>query len=172
VEGYLTAENFIVGSTNLITEITSLETRLDTEEPKTTALQTLTSNHTTDIASNDTNITALQGRLDIEEPKTTALQTLTANHTTDIASLETRLDIEEQKTTALQILTSSHTTDIASNTAIILTKQDTITTSTDLDCNSITTHNLEVNTARFLNTIVLKRPIDITGEAGDFYLAL
>jgi hypothetical protein len=29
-----------------------------------------------------------------------------------------------------------------------------------------------VNTARFLNTIVLKRPIDITGEAGDFYLAL
>ena len=79
MEGYLTAENFIVGSTNLITEITSLQGRLDIEEPKTTSLQILNATHTTDIASLDT-------RLDTEEPKTTALQTLTATHTTDIAS--------------------------------------------------------------------------------------
>jgi hypothetical protein len=31
VEGDLTAENFIVGSTNLITDTTSLETRLNIE---------------------------------------------------------------------------------------------------------------------------------------------
>ena len=67
--GDLTAENFIVSSTNLITEINSLDTRLDIEEPKTTALQILTATHTTDIASNDTDITALQGRLDTEEQK-------------------------------------------------------------------------------------------------------
>ena len=42
-----------------------------------TELDELTSNHTTDIASNDNDINALQGRLNIEEPKTSALQILT-----------------------------------------------------------------------------------------------
>jgi len=72
---------------------------LNIEEPKTSALQILTSSHSTQISSNDNDITALQGRLNIEEPKTTALQ----------------------------ILTSSHSTDIATNTTAILTKQNTIT---------------------------------------------
>ena len=65
------------------TDITALQGRLDIEEPKTTALQILTSSHITQISSNDTDITALQGRLNTEEPKTSALQTLTANHITD-----------------------------------------------------------------------------------------
>jgi len=34
VAGDLTAENLMVGSTNVITELTSLDTRLDIEEPK------------------------------------------------------------------------------------------------------------------------------------------
>ena len=67
----------LIGSNQLI--IDGLQTTL-------TELDELTSNHTTDIASNDTDITALQGRLNIEEPKTTALQTLTAGHTTNIAT--------------------------------------------------------------------------------------
>ena len=50
VSGDLTAENLIVGSTNVITELISLHIRLDIEEPKTTALQTLTETHTDDIA--------------------------------------------------------------------------------------------------------------------------
>jgi hypothetical protein len=58
--GDLTAENLIVGSTNVITELTSLDTRLDTEEPKTTALQALTATHTTDIASNTADILTKQ----------------------------------------------------------------------------------------------------------------
>jgi hypothetical protein len=95
----------------LITEITALQGRLETEEEKTTALQTLTATHTTDIATNINNIASLDTRLDTEEPKTTALQTLTATHTTDIAT----------------------------NTEDILTKQPLITTSTDLTANSITT---------------------------------
>jgi hypothetical protein len=53
----------------------------------------------------------------------------------------------------------------------INTKQDLITTSTDLECKSLTTKNLEVDTTRFFNTIVLRRPIGITGAEGDFYLA-
>jgi hypothetical protein len=87
--------------------MTDLQSRLDIEEPKTTALQILTSNHITQISSNDTDITALQGRLIVEEPSTTASQ----------------------------ILSSSLITDIDSNTANILTKQDLITTSTDIACN-------------------------------------
>jgi hypothetical protein len=82
---------------------------------------------------------------------------------TELTSLDTRLDTEEPKTTALQTLTAGHTTDIASNTADILTKQDLITTSTDLDCNSLTTPNLEVDTRKYFDTIVLRRPTGITG---------
>jgi hypothetical protein len=58
VAGDLTAENLIVGSTNVITELTSLDARLDTEEPKTTALQTLTASHTTDILTKQATITS------------------------------------------------------------------------------------------------------------------
>jgi hypothetical protein len=46
-----------------------LEARLDTEEPKTTALQSPTATHTTDIASNTNNIASLDTRLDAEEQK-------------------------------------------------------------------------------------------------------
>ena len=58
---------------------------------------------------------------------------------TELTSLNTRLDTEEPKTTALQTLTATHTTDIATNTTDILTKQATITSATDLTCNTITT---------------------------------
>jgi hypothetical protein len=51
VAGDLTAENLIVGSTNVITEIT--------------ALQTLTATHTTDIASNTADILNKQDLIDI-----------------------------------------------------------------------------------------------------------
>jgi hypothetical protein len=43
-------------STNVITELFSLDMKLDIEEPKTTALQTLTAAHTDDIATNTANI--------------------------------------------------------------------------------------------------------------------
>jgi hypothetical protein len=78
--------------------------------------------------------------------------------------LDTRLDTEEPKITALQTLTASHTTDIATNTADILTKQATITSATDLDCNSLTIGDLEVNggvniiTKPHFDTIVFRRP--------------
>jgi hypothetical protein len=149
--GSITASSVIVGSTNLMTELTSLDERLDAEEPKTSALQSLTATHTTDIAS-------LNTRLDTEEPKITALQSLTATHTTDIASLDTRLDTEEAKITALQSLTATHTTDIASNTANILSKQPLITSATDLECNSLTTTQLEVNGG--VNIIIPKPQFD------------
>jgi hypothetical protein len=52
---------------------------------------------------------------------------------------------------------------LASNTADILTKQDLITTSTDLIANSITTNSLEVNggvridTSTYFDTVVIRR---------------
>jgi len=66
MKGDLTVENIIVGSTNIITELTSLDTRLDAEEPKTTALQTLTEGHTDDIASNTAAILTKQDTLDFD----------------------------------------------------------------------------------------------------------
>jgi hypothetical protein len=42
VEGDLTANNFIIDSTNLITEITDIQGRLNTEEPKISSLEILT----------------------------------------------------------------------------------------------------------------------------------
>jgi hypothetical protein len=58
----------------------------------------------------------------------------------------------------LQTLTATHTEDIASNTANILTKQATITTSTDIECNSISKEeNLNLRKTSFFNTIVIRR---------------
>ena len=50
VVGDLTANNFIVGSTNLITEITDLQGRLNTEEPKISSLESVTSSLATQIS--------------------------------------------------------------------------------------------------------------------------
>jgi hypothetical protein len=116
--------------------------------------------------------------------------------------LDARLDTEEPKITALQTLTASHTTDLATNTADILTKQATITdgsltiartsglqdtlnslqasiiTSTDLETNSLTTRNLEVNgevnidTTGYFDTIVIRRPAGFSGDATFSFLAL
>ena len=64
----------------------------------------------------------------------------------------------------MDTLTAGHTTDLATSTADILTKQATITTATDLDCNSLTTGDLEVNggvnitTKPHFDTIVFRRP--------------
>jgi hypothetical protein len=80
--------------------------------------------------------------------------------------------------TSLDTLTASHTTDLATNTADILTKQATITSATDLDCNSLTTNNLEVNksvhidTSKYFNTIVIRRPTGTSGVVGDFFISL
>jgi hypothetical protein len=55
------------------------------------------------------------------------------------------------------------------------TKQATITSATDLDCNSLTTNNLEVNggvnidTSKYFDTIVIRRPTGFSGDA-NFYL--
>jgi hypothetical protein len=93
------------------------------------------------------------------------------NVITELTSLDARIDTEEPKTTALQTLTAGHTTDIATNTADILTKQATITTSTYLNCNSMTTNHLEVNniisTSQFFDTIVVRRPTAINGIGSD-----
>ena len=88
--------------------------------------------------------------------------------------MDTRLDTEEPKTTALQSPTATHTEDLATNTADILTKQATITTATDLDCNTLTTTQLEVNggvnidTRTYFDTIVIRRPTGFSGDA-NFY---
>ena len=66
--------------------------------------------------------------------------------------------------TGLDYLSASRTTDIATNTANILTKQSTIISSTDLETNSLTTTQLEVNggvniiTNPHFDTIVFRRP--------------
>jgi hypothetical protein len=56
----------------------------------------------------------------------------------------------------------------------INTKQDMITTATDLDCKSLTTNNLEVNggvnidTHTYFDTIVIRRPTGFSGDANFF----
>jgi hypothetical protein len=60
---------------------------------------------------------------------------------------------------------------LASNTANILTKQDTITSSNYFNCNSLTTNHLEVDniisTSQFFDTIVVRRPTEISGVGSD-----
>jgi hypothetical protein len=54
------------------------------------------------------------------------------------------IDVED-KITSIETTIASHTDDIALNTANILTKQDPITSSTDLECNSLTASSAIVN---------------------------
>jgi hypothetical protein len=79
--------------------------------------------------------------------------------------------------TALQSLTATHTEDLATNTADILTKQPLITTSTDLETNSITTNNLNVNgninldtTTAYFDTIVIRRPTGLSGASNYYWI--
>ena len=59
----------------------------------------------------------------------------------------------------------------------INTKQDTITTSTDVTCNSLTANNLEVtggvniDTTGYFDAIVIRRPTGFSGDA-NFYLGV
>jgi hypothetical protein len=131
VAGDLTAENLIIGSTNVITGDVVVAGDLTAEN----------------LIIGSTNVI------------------------TELTSLDTRLDIEKPKKTALQILTATHNTDIALNTANILTKQTFITSSTDLETNSLTTTQLGVNggvnidTNRYFDTIVIRRPTGFSGDA-------
>jgi len=52
------------------------------------------------------------------------------------------------------------------------TKQDEITTSTDLSCNSLNTNQLIVNDDLYFDTIVIRRPTGITYNGTDFLIAL
>jgi hypothetical protein len=141
----------------LITELTSLEARLDIEELKTTALETLTANHTDDIASNDTDKTALHGRLDIEEPKTTALQTLTASHTDDIA-LNTANILTKQDLIQDDYFTIAKTSNLQSSLDTNLgLKQDTIS---NFEINGNV--NLDTTGVNF-DTLVIRRVTGLTG---------
>ena len=84
------------------------------------------------------------------------------------------IDVED-KITSIETTIASHTDDIALNSAYILTKQDTITSLTDVTCNSLTTTQLEVNggvnidTTGYFDTIVIRRPTGFSGDA-NFYL--
>ena len=73
-------------------------------------------------------------------------------------------------------LTGSTNIDITGGVISTTGLQDAITSSTDLTSNLLTTNNLTINnslsvdTRKYFDTIVLRRPTDITGEAGDFIL--
>ena len=75
-------------------------------------------------------------------------------------------------------LTGSTNIDITGGVISTTGLQDAITSSTDLTSNLLTTNNLTINnslsvdTRKYFDTIVLRRPTGITGEAGDFYIAL
>ena len=80
-------------------------------------------------------------------------------------------DLTISKTLNLQSSLTNLQDNIYLNTTNILTKQDTITSSTNLICNSLNTNHLEVNniisTSIFFDTIVLRRPTGVSGVGSD-----
>ena len=127
VAGDLTAENFVVGSTNVITELTSLDTRLDEEELKTTALQTLTESHTDDITANTADILTKQAT--ITDGSLTIART---------DGLQTALNAK-QATITDGSLTIARTSGLQT---ALNAKQATITTSTSLSLDILTATNI------------------------------
>ena len=71
--------------------MTSLDTRLDIEESKTTALQILTATHTTDIALNTANILTKQDL--IQDDYLTISKTLNLQSSLD--TLQTNIDLKQ-----------------------------------------------------------------------------
>ena len=80
-------------------------------------------------------------------------------------------DLTISKTLNLESSLNSLQDNIDLNTTNISTKQNTITSSTNLTCNSLTTNHLEVNniisTSKFFDTIVLRRPTGVSGLGSD-----
>ena len=139
-------------------DILALQGRLDTEEPKTFALQLLTANHTSQIESNDGDILALQGRLDAEEPKTSALQLLTASHTSQIESNDGDiLALQNQKQENLN--TES---DISMNN---LSLENDLHIKGDLTLDgSFNINNLMYNNTTINNEIIISTQLDISNQ--------
>jgi hypothetical protein len=77
-----------------------------------------------------------------------------------IVTLDERLDAEEPKIVDLQTLTASHTDDIASTTENISNKQDHITFSTNLKCNTISTQLGSFETTNFMNGFDFTRALN------------
>ena len=139
-------------------DILSLQGRLDTEEPKTFALQELTQSHTSQIESNDGDILALQGRLDTEEPKTSALQLLTTSHTSQIESNDGDiLALQNQKQENLN--TES---DISMNN---LSLENDLHIKGDLTLDgSFNINNLMYNNTTINNEIIISTQLDISNQ--------
>jgi hypothetical protein len=64
------------------------------------------------------------------------------------------IDVED-KITSIETTIASHTDDIALNSANILTEQDTITSLTDLECNSLTASNTILNGVNVESSLTL-----------------
>ena len=76
-----------------------MDTRLDIEEPKTTALQTLTATHTTDIALNTANILTKQDL--IQDDYLTIAKTLNLQSSLD--TLQTNIDLKQDTISNFEI---------------------------------------------------------------------
>jgi hypothetical protein len=95
-----------------------LQDRLEIEENKIVALQSLTTNNTSQLTSNG-DILGLNLKIETEKFKIVDLESITTSHTEDINALETLTASHTTDITALETLTASHTADILTNLDVI-----------------------------------------------------
>jgi len=82
------------------------------------------------------------------------------------------IDVED-KITSIETTIASHTDDIALNSANVLTKQDLITSSTDLECSSLTASSAVVDTitsGNFRATNILTNESDVFPNSDNIIL--
>jgi hypothetical protein len=159
MKGDLIAENLIVGSTNVITEINTKQDTITDGSltiERTNGLQDAL-NRTAKLVSG-LSIQSFTGNQQIiGDLESTALMTadeyvvisLTPNLN---ANLTSKFYVDRELSLKQDIITDGSLTIERTNglQSLLNEKQATITTSTDLECKSLTTNNLEVDTTRFL----------------------
>ena len=133
----ITGNSILVGTNNLLTEITTNSGRITTAEGNITTNTTNIATNTSDIATLTSSITGFQSQIDTNATNITTntnnigtLQTTTATNTTDIATntsdIATLTTQQNTNTSAI----ATNTSDIATNTSNIATNTSNIATNT------------------------------------------
>ena len=164
MKGDLTVENIIVGSTNIITEINTKQNIINDDDltiPKILNLQSSLNTLQTNIDLNTTNILTKQDLLGFSSviDGFNVLENINFSNPDD--TLYEYLDYSVLN--ALRLRTETF---------------DTTLTANDIECNSLKITQLEVNggvninTSKYFDTMVIRRPTGITGIVDDYRITL
>lgn len=165
--------SLLVDTTNVGTTLTSLGSRVTTNETNITSL-------TSRVTTNETNITSLTSRVTTNETNITSLTSRTTENETDISSLETRMTTAESDVGSLETRMTTAESDISSLETRMTTAETDISAVegdvTALESKTVYMTAPSTNVTRFENNVGINKSdpgssLDVSGQvrATSFY---